>query len=104
MPKKRKLGTCIHACCGTYAIFPFTLTSPSTFVISPRMAERSEDFPLPTVPTTATSAPSSTLQVRSFSVQAEAATPAPLSSSLSSHMKLQWLRLTGKGEFSPWLI
>ena len=37
-----------------------TVTVPDTLSISPSRAERSEDFPDPTTPTTATSDPSST--------------------------------------------
>lgn len=40
-----------------------TTTFPDTFSISPKIADRNEDFPQPTDPTTATSFPSGTLTV-----------------------------------------
>jgi len=39
-------------------VYTFKLTFPLTFSISPKMADNSEDFPEPTVPTTATNVPS----------------------------------------------
>ena len=41
---------CIQACCGTYAILPFTLTLPEHFSSSPKIDETKEDLPEPTVP------------------------------------------------------
>ena len=43
---------CIHACWGTKAMLPETLTFPESFSSSPRIDEIRDDFPDPTVPTT----------------------------------------------------
>ena len=51
-------------CCGTYEIVPFTLILPLNLFISPRTLYNSEDFPEPTDPTTASSLPCFSLNVR----------------------------------------
>ena len=46
-----------HACCADSDIDPFTITTPAFFVISPTSDDTNDVLPLPTRPTTATSAP-----------------------------------------------
>ena len=80
---------------------PFIFASPRTLIMSPRSAERSEDLPEPTVPTTATREPSVTFQLMSCNAQPEDKAEVL---SLSFQEKLASLISMGLDLESSWLI
>ena len=83
----------------SFYYLPLILASPLTFIISPSKEERSEDFPDPTIPTTATKHPSGTFHVISRSVDSMISW-----FGLSSHEKDAFFNSIGDSFFSSWQI
>ena len=83
----------------SFYYLPLILASPLTFIISPSKEERSEDFPDPTIPTTATKHPSGTFHVISRSGDSMISW-----FGLSSHEKDAFFNSIGDSFFSSWQI